>query len=159
MQPSATEPAPVTGASPLPAQPSTPAAGWVLLVCGSIGLAAALMLLVEKIRLVTDPAYVPSCSFSPLLSCGSVMSTPLSTVFVHWLIFLSLYPHRALCPNCMVVWVVTVTALVAVLTRWYRTGALPRWVGTYASTPVVAWILATTALIAVRFWDYWATRL
>jgi uncharacterized membrane protein len=128
-----------------------------------------------KIRLVADPAYVHSCSISPLLSCGSVMSTArprcsgslnpvlgvagfaalvtvavtvlsgtrlpswywigltvgtgLGTVFVDWLIFQSLYRIGALCPYCMVVWVVTVSALVAVLARWSRAGALPPWVG------------------------------
>ena len=58
-----------------------PAVAWVLLVCGSVGLSAAFVLLVEKIRLVADPSYVPSCSISPLLSCGSVMSTPQAELF------------------------------------------------------------------------------
>jgi len=193
----------VSDASPQSEKRASPTTGWVLLVCGWIGLSAAFVLLVEKIRLVADPAYVPSCSISPLLSCGSVMSTPqaellgfpnpilgvagfaalvtvavtvlsgarlpswywggltvgtgLGTVFVHWLIFQSLYRIGALCPYCMVVWVVTVTALVAVLARWSRTGALPRWVGTYASSLVVAWALVVAGLIAVRFWDYWVT--
>ena len=182
-----------------------PAVAWVLLVCGSVGLSAAFVLLVEKFRLVADPAYVPSCSISPLLSCGSVMSTAqaavfgfpnpvmgvagfaalvtvavtllagarlpswywigltvgtgLGTVFVHWLIFQSLYRIGALCPYCRVVWVVTVSALVAVLARWSRAGALPPWVGGYASTIVVAWVLVIAALIAIRFWDYWVTLL
>ena len=183
----------------------SPVVGGVLLACGLIGLCAALVLLVEKFRLVADPAYVPSCSISPLLSCGSIMSTPqaevfgfpnpiigvagfaalitvavttlagarlpawywmgltlgtgMGAIFVHWLIFQSLYRIGALCPYCMVVWLVTVAALVAVLARWSHAGALPRWVADYATSLVVAWSLLVAALIAVRFWDYWVTLL
>ena len=195
----------MSDASPQSEKRASPTTGWVLLVCGWIGLSAAFVLLVEKIRLVADPAYVPSCSISPLLSCGSVMSTPqaellgfpnpilgvagfavlttvaltvltrvrlpswswvgltvgtgLGTVFVHWLIFQSLYRIGALCPYCMVVWVVTVAAFVAVLAWWSRAGTLPRWVGNYAGTIVVAWALVVATLIAIRFWDYWITLL
>ena len=38
----------------------------------------------------------------------------LGVVFVHWLIFQSLYRIGALCPYCMVVWAVTVPLLVIV---------------------------------------------
>ena len=87
------------------------------------------------------------------------MGTGLRAVFVHWLIFQSLYRIGALCPYCMLVWVVTATALVAVLARWSTVGALPRWVATYASSLVVVWTLPVAGLIAIRFWDYWATLL
>lgn len=203
MPPSTTETPSTTDTRPATGVARLPAVGWVLAVCGVVGLAAAFVLLVEKIRLVADPAYVPSCSISPLLSCGSVMNTEqaevfgfpnpilgvagfavlttvaltvltrvrlpswywvgltvgtgLGTVFVHWLIFQSLYRIGALCPYCMVVWVVTVAAFVAVLAWWSRAGTLPRWVGNYAGTIVVAWALVVATLIAIRFWDYWVT--
>lgn len=48
---------------------------WVLAVGGGVGLTAAAVLLVEKIALIEDPTYVPSCSINPILSCGSVMAT------------------------------------------------------------------------------------
>ncbi|PRC56800.1 hypothetical protein C6A85_36780, partial [Mycobacterium sp. ITM-2017-0098] len=48
---------------------------WVL-IAGVIGLAAAMTLTIEKIELLIDPDYVPSCSINPVLSCGSVMITP-----------------------------------------------------------------------------------
>ena len=35
-------------------------------------------------------------------------------VFIHWLIFQSLYRIGALCPYCMVVWAVTIPLLVVV---------------------------------------------
>ena len=43
---------------------------------------------------------------------GLAAGTLLGTVFVHWLIFQSLYRIGALCPYCMVVWAVTIPLLV-----------------------------------------------
>ena len=45
---------------------------------------------------------------------GLAAGTLLGAVFVHWLIFQSLYLIGALCPYCMVVWVVTIPLLVVV---------------------------------------------
>src|SRR3546814_955690 len=39
------------------------------------------LLLIEKIALLEDPTYVPSCSINPILRCGSVMSTEQAEVF------------------------------------------------------------------------------
>ena len=47
----------------------------LLAIGGAIGFAAAFVLIVERIQLFIDPSYVPSCSFNPVLSCGSVMAT------------------------------------------------------------------------------------
>ncbi|WP_329081284.1 MULTISPECIES: vitamin K epoxide reductase family protein [unclassified Streptosporangium] len=70
------------------AEPVGPDAGpfprllpWLLLIGGAIGLGAAFTLAVEKIALLKDPTYVPSCSINPVLSCGSVMTTPQAEVF------------------------------------------------------------------------------
>ena len=41
--------------------------GVLLLVGGLIGLLAAVILLVEKLSLVADPDYVPSCDVNPVL--------------------------------------------------------------------------------------------
>ncbi|OJY54399.1 MULTISPECIES: vitamin K epoxide reductase family protein [unclassified Pseudonocardia] len=54
---------------------------WLLLLGGLIGLVAAFVLTVEKIALIADPTYRPSCSLNPVLSCGSVMATPQASVF------------------------------------------------------------------------------
>ncbi|HZE17943.1 MAG TPA: vitamin K epoxide reductase family protein, partial [Mycobacterium sp.] len=67
--------APSTGA-PVP----LPSAWWVL-VAGVIGLCASTALTVEKIRILLNPSYVPSCNLNPVLSCGSVMATPQASVF------------------------------------------------------------------------------
>lgn len=52
-----------------------------LVAGGTIGLVAAVTLLIEKIALLEDPNYVPSCSINPILSCGSIMRTPQAEVF------------------------------------------------------------------------------
>ena len=181
---------------------------WTLVVAGLVGLAAAFTLLVEKIALLADPDYVPSCSINPILSCGSVMNTPQASAFgflnpvlgvagftalltigvvlltraslprwfwwgiqagttfgvafVHWLIFTSLYRIGALCPYCMVVWVVTITAFVTTTAHLVKTGLIPappRWraLTSYTPTVVTVWLVIITALAAVRFWDYLST--
>jgi uncharacterized membrane protein len=53
---------------------------WIL-IAGVVGLAAALTLTVEKIEILINPDYVPSCSINPVLSCGSVMITPQASAF------------------------------------------------------------------------------
>jgi uncharacterized membrane protein len=53
---------------------------WLLVIGGILGFAAAFVLTVERIELLKNPAYVPSCSISPILSCGSVMTKPQAAV-------------------------------------------------------------------------------
>lgn len=177
-----------------------------VLAGGVLGLAAAATLTVEKIEILIDPSYIPSCSLNPVLSCGSVMTTPqasvfgfpnsllgiiaftvvlvtgvlavarvnlprwywtglavgtaLGAVFVHWLIFQSLYRIGALCPYCMVVWAVTIPLLVIVASIALRAdtgagagGALYQW----RWSLVALWFTAVLLMILVRFWNYWST--
>ncbi|ANE81291.1 hypothetical protein A7U43_20155 [Mycobacterium adipatum] len=177
-----------------------------VLAAGVLGLAAAATLTVEKIEILIDPSYIPSCSLNPVLSCGSVMTTPqasvfgfpnsllgiiaftvvlvtgvlavarvnlprwywtglavgtaLGAVFVHWLIFQSLYRIGALCPYCMVVWAVTIPLLVIVASIALRAdtgagagGALYQW----RWSLVALWFTAVLLMILVRFWNYWST--
>lgn len=55
--------------------------GWVLLVGGGVGALAAFALILDRIALLEDPEFVPACSIDPILSCGSIMSSPQSEVF------------------------------------------------------------------------------
>ena len=87
-------------------------------------------------------------------------------VFVHWLIFQSLYVIGALCPYCMAVWVVTAAVFwyvtLASLNRWVRPGGPRRVVDglvAYHAVPVVAWVCLVAALIVLRFWEFWRTLL
>jgi uncharacterized membrane protein len=54
---------------------------WVLVVGGLLGLIAAFELTVEKVRVLADPTYAPACDINPVLSCGSVITTPQAEVF------------------------------------------------------------------------------
>ncbi|MQA05527.1 MAG: Vitamin K epoxide reductase [Streptosporangiales bacterium] len=185
---------------------------WLLAVGGAVGWVAAFVLMIEKIALLNDPSYQPSCSINPVLSCGSVMDTPqaeafgfpnpllgvaafavvttvgavvlagahpkrwfwlglqvgvtFGVVFVHWLIFQSLYRIGALCPYCMVVWAVTVPIFWYVTLHNLDQRHLPLPAGArravtavvdYHSLAVIAWVVAIVALIGVRFWSYWST--
>ena len=51
------------------------AVGAVLLGGGLVGAVVALVLLLDKIALLENPAFVPSCSIDPVLSCGTIMKT------------------------------------------------------------------------------------
>lgn len=91
---------------------------------------------------------------------GPAGGSVLGAAFVHWLIYQSLYQIGALCPYCMVVWVVTMGLLVVVspiaLRPWAGNKVLYtlyqwRW-------PLYAvWITAIALLILDRFWSYWST--
>lgn len=184
--------------------------GWVMTVTGTVGGLAAFVLMVEKVQLLRDPTYVPTCSINPVLSCGSVMASdqaeafgfpnPLlglalfpvlatfgvlvlagaaaprwvwlatqggvtfGVAFVHWLIFQSLFRIGALCPYCMVVWVVTITAFWYVTLSNMERGAVvvPAWAaGAVAALRRVhtfglaVWFVVLAAVIVVTFWDSW----
>jgi len=92
---------------------------------------------------------------------GLAGGTLLGAVFVHWLIYESLYEIGALCPYCMVVWVVTMALLIVVSSIALRPLAggskvvdtLYQW-----RWPLYAvWITAIALLILYRFWSYWST--
>ena len=184
-----------------------PSALWVL-IAGVVGLAAALTLTVEKIKLLENPGYVPSCAINPVLSCGSVMVTPqaaafgfpnpmigivafsvvvvagvlaiakvslpqwfwvglaagtaLGVVFVHWLIYQSLYTIGALCPYCMAVWAVTIPLFVVVSSialRPLASNGFARFIHQWRWSLVALWFTALILMILVRFWEYWSTLL
>ena len=99
-----------------------------------------------------------------LLGLGA--GTTFGAVFVHWLIFQSLYRIGALCPYCMVVWSVTIPLFVTTIGMLIRTEALRlrpavlgRLVTDYQALIVTAWAVVVVGLITRRFWSYWETLL
>lgn len=48
---------------------------YILIVTAIIGLLASLVLTYDKIHVIANPNYRPSCNINPVLSCGSVMVT------------------------------------------------------------------------------------
>jgi len=53
----------------------------ILLVGGLIGVIASFALTYDKIQVLTNPSYRPSCNINPVLSCGSVMKTKQADLF------------------------------------------------------------------------------
>ncbi|MEU8512406.1 vitamin K epoxide reductase family protein [Kitasatospora sp. NPDC048722] len=53
----------------------------LLLLGGLIGLAASAVLTFDKLRILENPSYVPTCNINPVISCGSVMRTEQAGVF------------------------------------------------------------------------------
>jgi uncharacterized membrane protein len=50
--------------------------GLAMALTGLIGWLAAFQLTVDDWRMLQDPSYQPPCNISPVVSCGSVMSSP-----------------------------------------------------------------------------------
>jgi uncharacterized membrane protein len=203
-------PAETPGESKLVAAHEIPAglpSAWWVLAAGAIGLIASLTLTVEKVDILLNPSYVPSCNLNPILSCGSVMVTPQASalgfpnplvgivaftvvvvtgilsvmkvilprwywiglsaatlagaVFVHWLIFQSLYRIGALCPYCIAVWAVTIPLLVVVAPIAFRPAVrgsrVARGFYDWRWSITAFWFTAVFLLILTRFWDYWST--
>ncbi|MFD0405267.1 vitamin K epoxide reductase family protein [Kitasatospora sp. NPDC127116] len=53
----------------------------LLFLGGLVGLAASAVLTFDKLRILENPSYVPSCNINPIISCGSVMRTEQAEVF------------------------------------------------------------------------------
>ena len=89
---------------------------WLLIMCGTIGLIAAFIITFEKIELLKDPNFVPSCNLNPIISCGSVMASGQSNAFG--------FPNPLI--GLMAFPVVITTGIVMLmglqLKRWYMLG-------------------------------------
>lgn len=48
---------------------------YILIAVGIIGIIASFSLTYDKIHVLADASYEPSCNMNPILSCGSVMKT------------------------------------------------------------------------------------
>lgn len=99
---------------------------------------------------------------------GLQLGVTLGIVFVHWLIWQSLYEIGALCPYCMAVWAVMIavfwyTTLYNVtaghLGRQHRLVEVGATLARYHSAFLTGWYLLVTALITAAFWSYWSTLL
>lgn len=104
----------------------------LLLIGGLIGFAAAFVLTVEKLALLTDVGYTPSCSLNPVLNCGSIMKTTQAEAFgfPNPLIGLAAFPAVA----------ATGAAILAGarLARWYWLGLQ---VGVTFGIAFVGWLI------------------
>jgi uncharacterized membrane protein len=89
-----------------------------------------------------------------------------AAALVHWLIFQTIYSIGALCPFCMVVWVVTITSFWYVLVYSLRKKNLKvpsrlKKVSVFAQKHhldvLIIWFLVVIGLILNHFWYYWKT--
>lgn len=103
-----------------------------LLVGGLVGLVAAAVLLIERIRLAEDSSYVPTCSINPVLSCGNVMESAQASLLG--------FPNPVIGVAAFPVVVATGAALLAGarLARWYWAGLQ---VGVTVAMAFVAWLV------------------
>lgn len=106
--------------------------GAILVGGGAVGLVAAFVLLLEKIELLKDASYTPSCSLNPILNCGSVMVTDQAEVFG--------FPNPLLGIAAFPVVLATGAALLAGarLARWYWAGLQ---VGVTLGLGFVLWLM------------------
>ncbi len=185
---------------------------WIYVIGGAICLLAAFVLSMEKMELLKNPDYSPSCNLNPVLSCGSIIRTPQASafgfpnpfigligfsvvittgmamfagatfkrwywrgmqigtlfgiLFVHWLIFESLYDIGALCMYCIVVWSIVWPIF------WYTTlynlqeGHIPSpkklssivvFLQKHHLDILIAWYVIIFIMIVQNFWYYWQT--
>ncbi len=54
---------------------------YILIIAGAIGLIASFVITIEKLHLVQNPAYHPSCSINPVVSCGPIMESKQASAF------------------------------------------------------------------------------
>lgn len=52
-----------------------------LVALGLVGLVSALVITVDKIKLLQDPSFKPACDLNPVVSCGSVMQSDQAAAF------------------------------------------------------------------------------
>lgn len=184
----------------------------LLMVIAIVGFIASFVLTLDKIQLLKDPSFQPSCNISPLISCGSVMKTEqaeefgfpnsligivgftmLGTIafallagakfkrwfwltleggsifgvlFIHWLMFQSIFVIGALCPYCMIAWVCAIPLFWYVSLYNLATGriTLPKrfdkavaFVQKHHFDILLLWILTIIGVILYKFWYYWST--
>jgi uncharacterized membrane protein len=112
----------------------TPSAVWIL-IAGVVGLALSADLTIEKITMLGNTDYRPTCSINPILSCGSVMRTWQASVFG--------FPNPLLGIGAFTV--ILVTAVLAIgkvqLPRWYWVGAM---IGTGLGVVMIHWLIFQT---------------
>lgn len=109
--------------------------GWILTIGGIVGLIASFMLSIERIAMLQDPNYLPTCSIDSVLQCSSVMASDQGSIFgfSNPLIGLATFP------------VVILVGLLALSTAW-----LPSWiwrwllVGAAYGMIFVGWLISQT---------------
>jgi len=110
-------------------------------------------------------AMLAGAKFKRWFWLGLEIGTVLGIGFVHWLFYYSVYVIHALCPYCIVIW------LVSIITFWYvtlynidqnhirlsskRTRQLYGWIRKHQLDLLLIWLLIIAGLILKHFWYYY----
>lgn len=70
-----------SAAKPTPAKSLARPLAWLLVVGGAIGLVASYVVTLDKLKLLENPAFRPTCDLNPVISCGGVMQSAQAKVF------------------------------------------------------------------------------
>ena len=54
---------------------------YILIVAGTVGLICSFIIMLDKIALLTNPSFRPTCDLNPVISCGSVMASKQGSAF------------------------------------------------------------------------------
>ncbi|MGL5828789.1 MAG: vitamin K epoxide reductase family protein [Angustibacter sp.] len=118
------------------------------------------------VTLTVGIAILAGAQFRRWFWLGFVAGVTFGAVFVHWLIYQSLYRIGALCPYCMVVWAVTAPIFWYAALHSTKAGnvRIPQWLrpevralAKYHAVAATAWFLGVVAPITTAFWSYWRT--
>ncbi len=118
------------------------------------------------IVLTVGMALLAGANFKSWFWLGLQSGTVFGIVFVHWLFFQSVYVIGALCPYCMVVWLVTIPIFLYTTLYNLKEGHItpPRALDglvdiaqRYHASILVLWYLAIIGAILIHFWHYWST--
>jgi uncharacterized membrane protein len=104
---------------------------WLLTLGGLVGLYASAQLTIDKINLLSDENYVPSCSINEVLACGNIISTDQASAFGF--------------PNSLI-GIASFSVLTTIGVVLLAKAQLPRWVflgvlaGSFLGTVFVSWL-------------------
>lgn len=104
---------------------------WILLIGGLVGLVCSFIIMFEKIQLLQNPHYTPSCNLNPVISCGSVMASKQANAFGF--------------PNPLI-GLVAFPVLITIGTIFLTGGKIPRWIwwgilsGTLFGVSFIHWL-------------------
>ena len=150
---------PVLSCGSVMTKPQAEAFGFPNPLLGIAGFAAVFII---------GAALLAGATFRRWFWLGLQIGATFGVVFVHWLMFQSLYRIQALCPYCLVVWTVTIPIFWYVTLHNLDRGHLPsptsakpaiKAATRFHTVILTTWAVSVLTLIGEQFWSYWRTLL
>lgn len=111
---------------------------WLVTITGFLGLMGATQLTLEKIRLLQDPSYIPSCTLNPIFSCGNVMNS---------------WQASALGPPNVLIGIAAFAVVATIGVALLAGASLPRWFWIGLNLGALFGVLYCTWLMTQSFYD------